>query len=268
MTDQTTIDTGASEEVETDALAPEEAARAAGWKPQDEYKGAPDKWTDAETFLAKREDHVGIMRENMKRIERELVKANKRAERADREGYQRAMTKVLAKQRAAVETGDMEAYDAAEKEREKLEAKPEAGPPEDIEERQEKFLEWRVDNDWYGDNQLLTDYADTVAGKKLKESGKPFLDDDDLADVAKRVKDRFGAKYPDAFGIVADDGKDDDDKPRRRASPVAAAPQGRARGGAKTAADLDARGRQLGEQMVRAGIFKDINEYAKDLFNG
>lgn len=267
MTEQTTIE--GSEEAETGALAPEEAARAAGWKPLDEFKGPADKWSDADTFLAKREDNVGLLRDNVKRLERRLAEMDKRVSKADRAGFERAMNTVLDRQRAAVETGDMQEFDAAEKERRKLEAKPEAQPPEDVDERAEKFLEWRADNDWYGANPLLSEYADTVAGKLLKESGKPYLGDDDLNEVSRRVKDRFGAKYPDAFGLPAKgDAGEEEEKPRRRGSPVAGVPANRGKGGPKTAADLDSRARELGSKMVAQGLFKDLNEYAKELFNG
>lgn len=270
MTDQTTIDTGGSEEAETIALAPEDAARALGWKPQEEFKGPSDKWTDAKTFLDRREDNVGLLRENVKRLERRLAENEKKVGRAERAGFERAMTMVLAKQRRAVESGDMEAFDAAEEERIRLTEKPQTGPPEDEEERREKFLEWRADNDWYGSNELLTDYADAQAGKMLKAKGGGFLDDADMANLAELVKDRFRSKYPNAFGLPDKDDVDpgEDDKPRRRGSPVAAAPQARGKGGQKTAADLDSRARQLGEQMVRQGLFKDLNEYAKELYNG
>lgn len=245
----------------------EAEARLLGWKPQDQFKGPAEKWTDAETFVAKRNDHVGMLRNDYEKLQRQFRDLEKKTARAEREGFNRAMELVAKKQREAVETGDTAAYDAAEKERKQLEETAKAEPV-DVETRQEEFIEWRADNLWYGDNKLLTDYADTTAEKMMKDKGG-FLGPDDLSAVAKKVQDRFASRFPDAFGIkpAKEDDKDDgeEEKPRRR-SPVEGVSMTRGKGGPKSAADLDARARAVGEGMIKMGIYKNLNEYAKDLF--
>lgn len=267
MATQPIDNTGADDGEQQSGNAAEAEALLLGWKPQDQFKGPADKWTDAETFVAKRNDHVGMLRNDYEKLQRQFRDLEKKSARAEREGFNRAMETVAAKQRAAVETGDTEAFDAAEKERKKLEEDAKVEPV-DVEQRQEEFIEWRADNLWYGDNKLLTDYADTAAEKMMKEKGG-FLGQDDLAALARKVKDRFGDKFPDAFGIKpakgADDDAGEDDKPRRR-SPVEGVSQARGKGGPKSAADLDSRAKEVGNSLVKMGLYKDLNEYAKDLY--
>lgn len=260
------IETAADDEQQSGNPAEAEALLL-GWKPQDQFKGPADKWTDAAAFLDKRNDHVGMLKNDLEKLSRQYRDLEKKSARAEREGFNRAMETVAAKQRAAVETGDTEAFDAAEKERKTLEDANKAEPI-DVEQRQEEFIEWRADNLWYGDNKLLTDYADTTAERMMKDKGG-FLGPDDLSALARKVKDRFGDKFPDAFGgkpaKEADEDPAEDDKPRRR-SPVEGVSTARGRGGPKTAADLDARAKEVGGNLVKMGIYKDLNEYAKDLY--
>jgi hypothetical protein len=208
-----------------------------------------------------------MIKNDYEKLQRRFRDLEKKSERAEREGFNRAMETLAKKQRDAVETGDTEAFDAAEKERKKLEKEQaeQKAEPVDVEQRQEEFIEWRADNLWYGENKLLTDYADTAAEKMMKDKGG-FLGPDDLAALARKVKDRFGDKFPDAFGVSPkkdDDGEDD--KPRRR-SPVEGVSSARGKGGPKTAADLDARAKDVGTSLVKMGLYKDLNEYAKDLY--
>lgn len=262
------IDTSNAEEVvveeaQSGAVEAETEARALGWKPEAEYTGPKDKWKPAEDFLKARNDHLGMLRENNEKLSRKVRDLEKKMSRAEREGFTRAMEMVAAKQRAAVETGDTEAFDAAKAEEKKLMADAEKPVvEEDDTERREKFIEWRIENEWYGKNDLLTEYANVEAEKIAKQKGA-HLDDDDLAEVAKRTRARFVDKHPEAFGIVK---KDDEEAPARRRSAVDGAPMNRGKGGGKTEADLDSRAIQIADQLIRQGLFASRAEYAKELF--
>ena len=151
-------------------------------------------------------------------MEKKFIKHAKTMEEYERAGYEKAMAEINAKQRAAVEVGDVEAFDAAQKERDKLEkkAKTEDKPDPD---REEKFIEWQADNPWFGKEEALTRFADLQGQKILQESGKAQLDDDDLDEIASRVKARFSDKFPALFGIV----KEEDKEEALPASPLLAA---------------------------------------------
>jgi len=53
-----------------DTTAPAEAAaREMGWRPLEEFRGDPDKWVDAETFVSRGEHFLPILRANNKRLQ-------------------------------------------------------------------------------------------------------------------------------------------------------------------------------------------------------
>ena len=97
--------------------------------------------------------------------------------------------------------------------------------------------------------------------KNLAGKRKAQLDDDDLDEIASRVKARFSAgKFP-ACLVLSRKGQ----RKPLPASPLLAASLLRRGKTVRSAADLDSRARQVGESMVRMGIYKDLNEYAKEL---
>lgn len=110
-------------------------ARAMGWKPQHEYRGPPEKWTDYPEFLRRGEEELPVMRDQNRRLADRLGKletemsslrntvaeqrtaleeARRTATRADEAGYRRALAELKQKQREAVQAADEEAYDQIE----------------------------------------------------------------------------------------------------------------------------------------------------------
>ena len=116
----------------------ERKARRLGWKPEGEWRGAKDKWVDAETFLERAAANSSVNRENLDRLhsqlesvqetlERERQESRKREEesaavlneivgrfgRMDAAAYARARKDLEARQRQAVADGDTETFDKA-----------------------------------------------------------------------------------------------------------------------------------------------------------
>ena len=124
----------------------EARARAQGWRPLAEFKGNPELWCDAPTFLQRGEEAWPVMRDQNRRMSERLARlepemaelrntiaeqaqavkdAMALARRSDERGYQRGLNELKAKQREAVEAGDTVAFDqvqeqidAAQRERE------------------------------------------------------------------------------------------------------------------------------------------------------
>ena len=63
--ENTVVDT---ENTETPSPDIEARARAMGWRPQEEFNGDPAKWKPAEDFVAKGENDLPVLRENMRRM--------------------------------------------------------------------------------------------------------------------------------------------------------------------------------------------------------
>jgi len=241
---------------------PEEQARLLGWRPKEEMKD-PSKFVDAESFLKVREENLAVANRDNKRlneVNRDLNKKVKRLEGMieqvkgfEQRAYQRALDDLTAKQREAVQTGDLEAHDAVSKEMDALrkdmvaEEKKKDEPAVDT---GEIFAEWLADNDWYARDEVKRTYADA----QIKKLG-PMPDYDDgpeayLEKVTELVSARFAKKV-------------------EKINPVGAANGMRAAAkGGKGYADLPGDAKQMAQQMVKAGIFKSNEDYAKEYFNG
>jgi len=50
----------------------EQAAREMGWVPQEEFRGAPEKWVDAETFVRKGETMLPLLNKHKKELQSEV----------------------------------------------------------------------------------------------------------------------------------------------------------------------------------------------------
>lgn len=188
----------------------EDRARRMGWVPQEEFRGADDRWVTAEKFLERGENELPIMRERMKKQDKTILGLNKTISGmsatfgefqkhqqgvADR-AYKKGMADVEAKKLDAVERNDVDAYKAAVKEGEDL--KPEEVPTTPVADPQadaenEEFDEWRGENKWFDDNPKLQKYASQISGPIQEQTG---LGGKALYD---KVGEQVAAMYPDAF---------------------------------------------------------------------
>jgi hypothetical protein len=159
-------DLGAEGEAEPEPEVSVEAlARAQGWRPLGEYRGPPEKWTDAETYLRQGDENWPVMRDQNRRMAEKLARitpdyealrgevselrntvteqkqatrdAIEMARRADQRGYDRGIAELKAEHRQAVEAGDVETadqiqerIDAAKDERRAADAPAPAPTPE------------------------------------------------------------------------------------------------------------------------------------------
>lgn len=194
----------------------EDQARALGWVPQEEFRGDPEKWADAETFVEKGRHIMPLLQKNNDRLQGQLAQLQER---------QRATEAALAQAQAAL--ADMEeqhtvqtqkAVDAARKElKAQIAQASENGDhvalaeltdqlaqmPVEVEKPVKTipaaqplppdFVSWQNDNPWFGVDMRKTALANAV-GQELRNSGstlvgRPFWDA-----VSKEVESVFGAK--------------------------------------------------------------------------
>jgi hypothetical protein len=180
-------------------------AQAQGWKPQEEFQGNPEQWVDAETFVKRGEQFVGILKSKYDSLEKRLryqeqiahdIKdLHKKQTEADRRKIEE-LAAALEKQRIeAINNADGESFVKIDKELEEIkESKRQldvkATPPLD------PFAqEWMQDNPWYGKDDDATAIAERYSAR-LHEA-QPFLKGREFLDqVAAYVK----TKMPQAFG--------------------------------------------------------------------
>lgn len=255
---------GRQEGQETQVNETEEKARRMGWKPQDEYKGDPGRWTDAETFVKVGEERIPVMKENYRRLEEgyknleQKVKAQEDYQKhMAKVQYERAIKDLKEQKKTAVEDADTEKYEQLEKQEEQIqkeyspkqtENKTPDIPPE--------VSSWMQKNTWY-QNPSLAAKAAEIESKILQEEAFKVSDDpfyrpislsDRLEEVAKRVKAEFGRK-----------------EPQRKLPAVEGARGESTHKAAKTYNDLPPEAKEACNAYVKKGILSR-DEYVKDYF--
>lgn len=241
----------------------EDRAKGMGWVPKDEFRGDPNRWSDADTFVKRAEHELPIARATTRRLERELAEmknavkefADHHKATSERE-YQRALRDLKAQQKQAVAEADTEKFDQIEKEiaeahKERATTVPiQQAPPVDPD-----FQEWVGENRWYNNNKRLHKIADAI-GQDLIEDGSPLRGIDFYREVEKEIKRR----YPEHFENA------------RKADPPAvgsgsggdSAPSGK-RG--KGYSDLPNDARSACDKYVKAGLLTR-EQYVSDYFEG
>ena len=235
---------------EIEVLAAEE-----GWSPEDKWRGDPDKWVDARTFirqgrtilrstLQRQDGEIGEMKTTMEEFRDYARKSEQRA-------YDRAMANLKAQQRAAVQEGDTEAYDAAGKkidalDKEAPEKAPQAAPWNPDEDP--NFKTFSADNPWYGGDIEMTAFAESIAavvGRKYE--GPAFYD---------KIAEEVRAKFPDKFKNAAR-------KSPSRVEGSGAGTMRRGNGAGKTYADLPAEAKAACTRFVKQKLMTR-DEYVAD----
>jgi len=215
----------------------EARARLMGWKPQNEFKGDPARWTDAETFVERGEKILPIVLERNRALEDKFTKQGNElgevktrlneigqafeeyrdfARRSEERAYSRAKADLEARMTQAVETADRAAFQTARAELEALNPPPPAARPADETTRQsppapkiEPYVqEWIAENEWFNRSPAMNAYATALHGQLLQD--KPGMSlRENLAEVRKEVI----ARFPEKFG-----------NPKREGAPSVAAP--------------------------------------------
>ena len=184
----------------------ETRAYAMGWRPLDQFRGDPERWVDAETFLRKGEEVMPILKANNHRLEtqleetrRQLAETRTQLESVTsnmgefletqkeilKEKLTRQRSEILAQMKVARDDGDVaaeadlqEQLDEVREQRKTLDTKPAkqekpapaptqpADPPE--------LRAWRERNPWFGGSSREDSRKTALAmqiGKEAAERG-------------------------------------------------------------------------------------------------
>jgi hypothetical protein len=249
------------------APSAEDRALTMGWTPKEQFKGDPEKWVDAETFVKRGEEFLPFLKANNRRLEQEREKDKKQIERlekavkssiehmskADARAYERAKRELEGQLDQAAQAGDAAGVRAVTKELVDLEkdaakAKPDLDANGWTPDFAEAVSDWKAANPWYGTDRAMTAFAHDLE-RELVERNVP--DKQRLKQMAEGVRAEFAHKFT---------------NPRReQASTVEGASMGQ-RKAAKGYSDLPADARQMCDELVRDKIItreKYISEYFK-----
>jgi len=242
----------------------EAVARARGWVPKDQYRGKPEDWQDANSFLDRNSSlkkDVETLQERLARQEEEYQERLRRIERTSERIIQndreRLITELETAKRQAAELGDMEAYDKAREQeseyyrriaQEAREAEQEhtsrqrqpANQPEIWEETQA----WIRQNSWFNESPSMRQIALGFYEEALE--GMPGRKDEQrrLAFVEKQM----ARVYPQKFGERSSSAVEGGRRPMMASAP-------------KLSADEEA----ACKRFIAKGLIKDRAEYIKYL---
>jgi hypothetical protein len=179
----------------------EEKAKAQGWVEKEQFKGDPDKWVDAETFIKRGQEALPILKERNEHLVKEIQEMKKTfkdfadfASKTEERAYNKALREIEAKKQQALQDEDVNAYHAADKEATEL-VKERPVPPKVDEPKGEDplFTAFKSRNKWYESDPELTAEADAL-GAGYAQQGKPY------AEILSKVEDRMKKLYPEKFG--------------------------------------------------------------------
>lgn len=257
----------------------EAEARDMGWVPEEEFRGPKDKWKPAEEFVRRGEDILPIVRsqnkkfqdklreqeallskkdeEFSKRLER-MEKMNKLAIERQKEAHQAELARLKSEMRKAVEDGDTVAFDKLETQREELSKKTFDEPdtatsgddPAAIQEA------WVAKNDWYVTDFEKAQEAERYSQWLAKNNPKITLQDN-LAKTEAYMKEKHpelagGKKKTAGNGHAAVDGGGEFPGAGRKEGP---------------AVKLPSEARRQAEADVKAGLYKNVDDWAKVYFS-
>lgn len=135
----------------------EDRARMMGWKDPDEFKGDPDKALSAEEFLRRGEEELPILKENLRRLQREMQEQRGDFDYILKMQAQNIKSKYDEKIREAVENGDVTEYERLNKAKnddlKTIAPKREVDPAPYA----NAFMQ---SNDWFGKDEVKTAYAE------------------------------------------------------------------------------------------------------------
>lgn len=265
-------------------------ARAMGWKPQDEYRGDPKQWKDANTFVQAAEHNLPMMRERLDTVarrntelERELQTTRsthqdqfKRLERMSQVALDRQRAQIVgsyeAAMRTAAETGDVTRYDQLHQARgEAVKAFDQAAweatkapepqqhqqTPQLPPDQQNAVAQWQTANPWYGRDEGMTMLAGMESARIARDH--PGLTvQQNLAEVRRVIAQRFPEKFGTSHQATPRNGSASVESGSRMPS---------GSGGRKGWGDLPSDAKAAGQNFIKQGLFKDQAEYASEYWS-
>jgi hypothetical protein len=226
-------------------VAPEvlKEARSSGWVPLEEFRDAPEKWVDAETFVRRGNEINPILRKHNAELKRELQATRAEAQEAiqaarefrafQKEQFERKKVELEVQiknlreaKKDAITNGDgekagaiEEAIDTLKDEKAALKA-PVTPQISSIPQIDPSLTAWIEKNTWYGKSsedsiertEMTNALATAVRRKNQELKGQDFLDaldreiDDKFPDWRGKKKDKNGSPVEGASGAARPSG--------------------------------------------------------------
>ena len=262
MTEETSGQTvePAEQEEHSPISETEISARAMGWRPQDEFRGDPEKWVDADTFVARGEQVMPLLKAQNKKLRQEMDELRSTLDefknhtaRAQKAEIEQILTTIRQLKAEAVARGDGEALVQLEDQQARALSKAlelenpqkKQAQPRISQEDQQIAASWQARNQWYGKDSELTRATDVLGASLVN-----INPDIDKVELFQQIDQIIRRQYPHKF-----------QRKNAGASPV---DNGRpaARGGSKSYNALPADAKAACDRMVKQGVLTR-EEYVK-----
>lgn len=204
------LTTEAGDSAGTDDTTPvgndaEEAARAKGWKPKEEFAGDGD-WVDAEEFLRRKPffDKMSQQRQEIKRLQRTVESMANHYHKSVAVAVDKAIKGLKAERREAIELGDVDRVDALDAEIAHHQQQAVAQPANTV---APEIIDWVAENPWFNADQDMRAFAVAFNENYLKANPQ------DIGASLTKTLDAVKRAFPDKF-------EQTQRKPSAPASPV------------------------------------------------
>lgn len=258
---ETGAEPSAAESQQTPERDWEAEAKELGWKPKGEFSRGDKNWVDAETFVKRGEELLPLVRAENSRMQRRInelektiAKVGEFATKSEQRGYERALAELVAKQEAAVESGDLAAFRRIDAEIKDAEAEIAAAKVRfSEEEAAEALVEWQRENPWYASNPALRNYADLVAKKNAEKAANM-----PPAEFFEFIRETVASRFPEEIEAKT--------ASRARPKPVnpVEAPRGQGAQRGRGWSDLPPEAQRQADQFIRMGALKSRDDYVKN----
>lgn len=188
------------ENIEEDDVDYASYAKVQGWAPKEKWRGNPDDWVDAKTFVERGREFQSTLKEKNQKLEEKIKEQEEAMKRFDsftakqlEKQRKQAIADFKRQQKEALEDGDDDLYEKLEEQKTETlkELNPEKPKPEAPTVPQET-QSWMQENPWFGDDPILTDYAEKYCGK-LASQGKSIAEQ--LEETKRYIVEMFPQRF-------------------------------------------------------------------------
>lgn len=229
---------------EADPLA--ELATEMGWTPKDQFKGDPEAWKDARTYIRHGKDIQTNLSRELRAVKDTVENISRTSAAVAQHSLERQKQELTAKFNHAVEEGDNQAAFNISSQINKLDTVNIPPPPPPS-----AATDFAAKNQWFNSDPMATRLALETA-QTYADMGKPAHEQ--LAAAEREVR----RQYPDLF-------------PKPRTQPAVTAPTTRAATRSNTAKgfhDMPPQAQQVAKDMVERGVIPSTDLYVTNYFAG
>lgn len=172
-----------------------------GWRPQEEWNGAPEDFVDAKEFVRRQPlfDKIDHQSKELRALKQAFDAFKTHHSKVKEAEYNRALAALKAEKRRALSEGETERALAIEDKVEEIQEQKAQFEQEaasvQVDEpavARPEFVRWRGENNWYGQDRAMTAFADKL-GVELHQQG--LSPQDILTQITRETRKEFAHKF-------------------------------------------------------------------------